>query len=211
MARLEYALMPDPWRLVVEDDRGERRSYALVGQTLLGRDPTCGIVVDDTGASRRHAIVAVSAEGVAVLDLESRNGTTVNGEPIRRAILRPGDRIGIGRTTLTLESTRVVDAVSGIGSGLGAARAAAPGSTSAAAEAEDATAGVALRGERSLSFSPHRARPSHGFFTADLGQAGTLRRAVVALVLVATSLAVAYGAFRLSAGPRPSAAPGGAP
>ncbi|MFM8734035.1 MAG: sigma 54-interacting transcriptional regulator [Pirellulales bacterium] len=67
------------------------------GQITLGRAPTNRVVLHDERASREHAEVRFDAGGWIVCDLQSRNGTTVNGEPAagdRR--LAPGDVIRIG-------------------------------------------------------------------------------------------------------------------
>ena len=45
----------------------------------IGRDPTCDIVLQDDGASRKHALLFEAGGQVAVQDLGSANGTTLNG------------------------------------------------------------------------------------------------------------------------------------
>ena len=69
------------------------RSRALV----LGRGAECDVPIPTPRASRNHAEVCFSDEQVVVRDLDSTNGTFVNGERIGEdKALRPGDRIGIG-------------------------------------------------------------------------------------------------------------------
>ena len=64
-------------------------------RVLVGRHPRCTIVVDDPNVSRRHAEL-ILRDGVWVIrDLGSTNGTTVNGEPVGRSQLRPGDLVGL--------------------------------------------------------------------------------------------------------------------
>lgn len=66
----------------------------------LGRLPECDVVVDDPGASRRHARIE-NVDGSFVLrDLGSMNGTLVNDEAVREQALHDGDRITIGETVL---------------------------------------------------------------------------------------------------------------
>lgn len=68
---------------------------------LIGRDPLCDIVLDDLQASRRHARIALDPSGAHFIeDLGSRNGTLVNGQPVRRHPLAPGAHIQIGATRL---------------------------------------------------------------------------------------------------------------
>jgi pSer/pThr/pTyr-binding forkhead associated (FHA) protein len=72
-------------------------------RTLIGRSGECDITLDDPNVSRRHAEVRRDGEGFVVVDLESTNGTEVNGKRIREAVLADGDVIGIGTTRLTFE------------------------------------------------------------------------------------------------------------
>jgi predicted component of type VI protein secretion system len=67
---------------------------------VLGRAPKCDVVLKDTKASRRHARVVVEGSVTEIEDLESSNGTFLNGNQIRRRLLRDGDEITIGTTAL---------------------------------------------------------------------------------------------------------------
>ena len=71
-----------------------------VGACVLGRGPGVDFVLDDTLASRRHAQVVGRGGGWVLEDLDSTNGTLVNGRRQRRAVLADGDVIRIGGTTL---------------------------------------------------------------------------------------------------------------
>src|SRR5262245_47658337 len=73
------------------------------GAVLVGRAPEADVVLDDDAVSRRHARI-LSADGlVTVTDLDSYNGTEVNGERIRGArTLFFGDTIAIGQALLVL-------------------------------------------------------------------------------------------------------------
>ena len=53
------------------------------GEYILGRSPYCSIVVSNALASRQHCAVRLSASGLTIVDLGSRNGTCVNGERLR--------------------------------------------------------------------------------------------------------------------------------
>ena len=73
---------------------------------VLGRDVPDGgknIQVLDQGVSRRHAEIFRIGEMFFIRDLESRNGTFVNDEPVSEAVLRIGDQIRIGNTVLIFE------------------------------------------------------------------------------------------------------------
>jgi hypothetical protein len=70
---------------------------------LIGRDSHAAICVHDSRISRRHAVVQyVETEGFYLVDLNSTNGTYVNGEPIRKsALLQDGDQVRLGRLAFT--------------------------------------------------------------------------------------------------------------
>ena len=70
------------------------------GETVIGRAVEATIRVADDGVSRSHARVLHDSGGIYVEDLESRNGTFVNGARITTAMLREGDKIQVGRTTV---------------------------------------------------------------------------------------------------------------
>ena len=70
----------------------------------IGRDPTCDIVLQDDGASRKHALLFEAGGQVAVQDLGSANGTTLNGVRLTApAYVGPRDDVGIGRHTIKLK------------------------------------------------------------------------------------------------------------
>ncbi|MFE9691391.1 FHA domain-containing protein [Micromonospora sp. NPDC005806] len=68
---------------------------------VIGRAPTVDIVLADAHLSRRHAAVQLTAEGVALTDLGSTNGSWLNDERITGSVpLADGDLIRLGRTEL---------------------------------------------------------------------------------------------------------------
>jgi hypothetical protein len=94
-----------PW-LDIEGDR-----YPLLGSlTTLGRDDSADVVVDDPGVSRRHSEIRVTTDGphlvTSIRDLNSTNGTFVNGERITSQRLHDGDRLTLGRTTAIFRAGR---------------------------------------------------------------------------------------------------------
>lgn len=62
------------------------------GQTIIGRSPSCDIVIPDKGISKRHAQISVLQDKVIISDLNSSNGTFVNGIRIQKQILTTKDR-----------------------------------------------------------------------------------------------------------------------
>lgn len=72
-------------------------------QIVIGRHPNCDVIVPAPEVSRRHAALRFR-DGVWILqDLDSRNGTRVNGEPVLRCELRPGDLLRVGGTLIRLD------------------------------------------------------------------------------------------------------------
>ena len=69
-------------------------------ETLVGRNPTTSITLLDESISREHALILYDEELdlFSVEDLQSTNGTKVNGKKIRSAEISPGDEIEIGHT-----------------------------------------------------------------------------------------------------------------
>ena len=69
-------------------------------ETLIGRNPTTDITLLDEGISREHALILrdESTHSFTIEDLQSTNGTKVNGKRIRSVELQPGDTLQIGST-----------------------------------------------------------------------------------------------------------------
>jgi predicted component of type VI protein secretion system len=65
-------------------------------RTLLGRDPSADLVVNDPSVSRRHALIERRAEGFVVLDQRSANGTFVNNQRVEQALLQGGQHLRVG-------------------------------------------------------------------------------------------------------------------
>jgi ABC transport system ATP-binding/permease protein len=74
----------------------------------IGRDEGNDVVLDDPNVSRFHAEVVKEGGQIEVRDLTSRNGTRVNGQPARRALLETGSEIGIGPYRLIFDGTDFV-------------------------------------------------------------------------------------------------------
>lgn len=70
---------------------------------LVGRGGSCHLKLTDPGTSRVHASFSLVGKRWLLRDNSSKNGTLVNGEPVRSALLKSGDRIQIGQTVLVYE------------------------------------------------------------------------------------------------------------
>jgi len=88
-------------RLVIRNGGFEGMSYELRSEeTLIGRNPTTDITLLDEGISREHALILwdVDSDAFTIEDLQSTNGTKVNGKRVRSAPLCDDDEIQVGHT-----------------------------------------------------------------------------------------------------------------
>ena len=88
--------------LQVSGPEGSRRVPLDGDRLTIGRDTSNDIVLpDDLQVSRHHATLERLAAGWSVSDLDSTNGTFVNGQPLSQPRpLYPGDEIEVGETRL---------------------------------------------------------------------------------------------------------------
>ncbi len=87
--------------LVIRSGGFEGMSYELRSEeTLIGRNPTTDITLLDEGISREHALILFDREAgcYSIEDLQSTNGTLVNGKRVRSAKLSHGDEVRVGFT-----------------------------------------------------------------------------------------------------------------
>lgn len=79
-------------RIWVTGQGAEPRSVALGERTTVGRDPEADVCIDDEAVSWHHLEIESRAGVLMAIDLDSRNGTALNGEPLDRPRrLRNGD------------------------------------------------------------------------------------------------------------------------
>lgn len=72
-------------------------------ELVIGRNPVCDIVLPGPAVSRRHARLSFRDGNWILQDLDSTNGTVVNGAPVGRCKLQPGDRVVIGDEQLIVD------------------------------------------------------------------------------------------------------------
>lgn len=82
-------------------DMGKR--VVLERSVLVGRDPSCDLPLTDTMISWHHARIEDRGDSWTLFDLESTNGTTVNGERAAEFELKPNDRILFANTAVSFE------------------------------------------------------------------------------------------------------------
>jgi signal transduction histidine kinase len=79
------------------------------GRYAIGRNPDCQILLTDKSVSRNHALLEIDPSGqIFLTDMQSRNGTMVNGRPIfSKAMLRANDQISVGEVRFVLSDTTI--------------------------------------------------------------------------------------------------------
>lgn len=105
-----------PRLVILEGPDAGRRFELAAGPVTVGRHSTNAVPLTDPRVSRRHFELRPTATGIELHDLGSGNGTELNGQEVRTAVLRNGDRIGAGDTVLrfddeapsSVERTRLV-------------------------------------------------------------------------------------------------------
>lgn len=88
-------------QLSVVDGPDKGKKYSLVKtSTKVGKKENNDFIVIDTTVSRNHIEIEYTSDSFLLRDLESTNGTYVNGTRVKESYLVPGDRIRLGNTTL---------------------------------------------------------------------------------------------------------------
>jgi len=89
--------------LLIYHQSGTQVATMAEGQRLtIGRDPNVELTIDDQGLSRKHACFQVTDGEVWVEDLQSTNGTQLNGEQITRARMSVGDEATMGGVSASI-------------------------------------------------------------------------------------------------------------
>ena len=87
----------ETYQLVYKIGDEERTLVLDPPETVMGRGPECQLQLTDYGISRQHAKVTKDGDDFVCIDLNSRNGTRVNGARITQVVLTDGDEITLGK------------------------------------------------------------------------------------------------------------------
>lgn len=91
---------------IIEPKHGERVFRLHRKPVVIGRGNDADIVVRDTKVSRQHLRIELDAGRVMIRDLNSQNGTKVNGRPVQEMEIISGDEIEIGQTTIRVKHVK---------------------------------------------------------------------------------------------------------
>ena len=92
------------WLLKTDDQAETPFTFRILPGNIktIGRSAGAEFIVDAAMVSRLHCQLTAGATELQVLDLESTNGTFVNGQRVAKAILKDGDKLGVGRVELVV-------------------------------------------------------------------------------------------------------------
>lgn len=90
-----------------ESDLLASQVYPLQGVMVLGRGSDCDLRIESQLLSRQHAKLAVEGDVLHVVDLDSTNGTFVNGKRISEATVLPGDELSFDRHSFIVKGPQV--------------------------------------------------------------------------------------------------------
>ena len=87
------------WVLKTADDAETPFTFRILPGNIktIGRAPRADFIVDAALVSRIHCRLSAGATELEVIDLDSTNGTFVNGARVTRATLKTGDKLGVGK------------------------------------------------------------------------------------------------------------------
>jgi pSer/pThr/pTyr-binding forkhead associated (FHA) protein len=92
------------WILKSADEATEPITFRILPGNIktIGRSSGAQFIVDAALVSRLHCRLSAGATELQVDDLDSTNGTFVNGQRVKRSSLKEGDRLGVGRVELVI-------------------------------------------------------------------------------------------------------------
>ena len=92
------------WMLKTTDEAEAPFTFRILPGNIktMGRSPGAEFIVEASMVSRLHCRLTAGATELLVADLESTNGTFVNGQRVTQASLKEGDTLGVGRVELVV-------------------------------------------------------------------------------------------------------------
>jgi predicted component of type VI protein secretion system len=92
--------------LTANGEEYERRELRALAPLVIGRAPDCDVAVRDIILSRHHCRIERTEDGSGwrIVDLHSKNGTHLRGQPVESHELRDGDELRIGRSRLMFKA-----------------------------------------------------------------------------------------------------------
>lgn len=104
----EEALVQKHRLVLVSTENPAQRIKITRANCLIGRNPACDITLDHGSVSRQHCLLHLTDRGLHLKDLDTTNGTKVNGIAMTEGYVSPGDRVTIGHLLYVLEKDKVL-------------------------------------------------------------------------------------------------------
>lgn len=142
------------------------REFMIDKQAFVGRAKDCEISLGIAHLSRKHACLKVTDRGLQVEDLNSANGTFVNGQKIERAMLKPGDQVRFDSINFCVEGPHLDIEMTTVRPVLHVAKATVEKSTTAPIAAKPLSKPRAARSTEFSSRVSVNGEPYHGVVTA---------------------------------------------
>ncbi|GAA0706872.1 FHA domain-containing protein [Dokdonella soli] len=95
-----------PARVILRGVSGSHfgKTIAVNPRLVIGRDPACGLVIDDARIAARHVAIENVGDAIYLRDIAAPNGSSVNGVQIDSAIVYPGDQLAFERSHFIIEA-----------------------------------------------------------------------------------------------------------
>lgn len=178
---------------------GSGKEFEIEQAAILGRLDSNDIPVHDPKASREHAKIYKQGAKFSVVDLNSSNGTFVNGDQITKRALEHGDRINIGKVTMVFENPEeealktAAPQRKSLDEAFEASRDEKPKAAEGGAQPE-----IVMSGHKPLQFNRVQAgRPLIGF---DMDQLSPTGKLVIWIGIIAVVSVLAYLSYALVGG-----------
>ncbi len=95
------------YRLVLVSVYNPAQKYRINQvNSLIGRNPGCDVTIADPSISRQHCLLQLTNRGVLVKDLNTVNGTKINGATLKEGYLKVGDQLMVGHLAFVLEQAK---------------------------------------------------------------------------------------------------------
>jgi len=191
-----YAFSPVV-RVKIVEGPGAGSDYEFEEAVILGRLDTNDIPIHDAKSSREHAKIYKQGGKFSVVDLNSSNGTFVNGQQITKQVLEHGDQISIGMVVMEFEDeeAEALKAAAPQRKSLDEAFEQAKKEPSEAGSGGAGTPEIIMSGHKPLQFANTRGRS--GF---DFQQMSDTGRLVAWIVIIAIFVGLLWFSYSMVAG-----------
>lgn len=92
-AKTQSKAVEGSWAIHSKASWLNQNRFDISSRVIIGREPSCDITLPLDHLSRKHASLEVKSGQLYIEDLDSSNGTYVNGERVKSKMLKPGDKV----------------------------------------------------------------------------------------------------------------------